>query len=278
MYAPILYQAPDLHSLLKGGGVTESCLVWNAALPEWIAISTLPELQPPASKPPPQAAPPAPPRGPPGPPGPPGSTRPGGFPAPPPPAGPEGGPPRGPPPPGAPGGRGPPPPGGPPRAAPPPPRAAPSPHAALLAQTERAIEHLSTQVRNAHAQGVTDAAAQWENYLTHVTTLKDQMGTGDPQVASRQLATPLAAFAAPYEDNEHLLYSLDRLVHMVEQRTGPYTSPLQPDPRAKPLTTPYNPLATLTTPYRRWSSSCARVSSSSTCELTEPVADSWRLD
>ena len=190
----ILYQAPDLHSLLKGGGVTESCLVWNAALPEWIPIATLPELLPPASKPPPQAAPPGPPRGPPGPPGPPGSMRagpPGGFPAPPPPAGPDGSPPRGPPPPGAPGGRAPPPPGGPPRAAPPPPRAAPSPHAALLAQTDRAIEHLSEQVRNARVQGAMDAAAQWENYLTHVTTLKDQMGTGDPQVTEGGNPPPL---------------------------------------------------------------------------------------
>ena len=86
-------------------------------------------------------------------------------------------------------------------AIPPPPRAAPSPHAALLAQTDCAIEHLSEQVRNARVQGVMDAAAQWENYLTHVTTLKDQMGTGDPQVTEGGNPTaPFAAFAAPYDN------------------------------------------------------------------------------
>ena len=36
-----------------------------------------------------------------------------------------------------------------------------------------------------------DAAAQWENYLTHVTTLKDQMGTGDPQVTEGGNPPPL---------------------------------------------------------------------------------------
>lgn len=46
-----------------------------------------------------------------------------------------------------------------------------------------------------------DAAAQWENYLTHVTTLKDQMGTGDPQVTEGGNPTaPFAAFAAPYDN------------------------------------------------------------------------------
>ena len=60
---------------------------------------------------------------------------------------------------------------------------------------------LSEQVRNARVQGVMDAAAQWENYLTHVTTLKDQMGTGDPQVTEGGNPTaPFAAFAAPYDN------------------------------------------------------------------------------
>ena len=81
----------------------------------------------------------------------------------------------------------------PPPGAPPPPQRA-HPHAALLAQTERAIEHLQMQADNARVQGVMEAAAQWDNYLTHVQQLQThvqqlqaQMSSGD---AAASRSTP----------------------------------------------------------------------------------------
>lgn len=63
--------------------------------------------------------------------------------------------------------------------------AAPNPHAALLAKADKAVAHLQTQVNNARAQNAADAAAQWQNYLSHVQQLMGQVPSGDPNVVEQ---------------------------------------------------------------------------------------------